>query len=147
MDVQQHLSTWTCISKRKSKATVWVKRHHFPIAFQNSSWLRTEASLAKARLQCCTPQLWRAKALEALSCWSGFKADDCGSEKVFANGSTLRHWELSETGKRGEANMAYIWNKFQLFKNNIIEQVWNDSKPGLRKKNKSKLDLRPTWDL
>lgn len=113
-------------------------RHYFPTAFQNSSWLHTGASLAKAQLQCCTLQLWWAKALEALSCWSGFKADDYGSEEVCANGCTLRHGKLSETGKWGEASVAYIWNKFQLFKNHIIEQVWNELKPGLREKNQQK---------
>lgn len=144
MDVQQHLSTCTRISKRKNKATLWITRHYFPIALQNSSWLHTEASLAKVWLQCCTPQLWWAKALEALGCWSGFKADN--SEEFCANSCTLRHWELPETGKQGEANVAYIWNNFQLWKKN---HYWTDVEwlKTLFEKNKTKLNLNPTWNL
>lgn len=111
-----HLSTWTWIGKRKTKAMVCPMIHYFPIVFQIlgvalSSWLHIEASLAKARLQGCTLQLWWAKALEALGCWSGFKADKCGSEQVCENVCTLRTGIYQRLAGSGEANIAYIWNK------------------------------------
>lgn len=120
-----HLSTWTCIGKRKTKAMVCPMIHCFPIVFQNS-WLctfflashwgffgKSMAALlhpaAKAGVQ---QKLWWAKALEALGRWSGFKADDCGSEQVCENVCTLRTGNYRRLAGSREANMAYTWNKF-----------------------------------
>lgn len=134
MDVQQNLSTWTRVGKRKNKATVWVMRHYFPIAFQNSSWLRTEASLAKARLQCSprssgeqSPGSFRLP--ERFQSWLWLSRSLC--KQLYPTAlEAIGDWQT------GAANVAYIWNKFQVFKNNVMERVCKELKLGLTKQNR-----------
>lgn len=109
-----HLSTWTCISKRKTKAMVCQMIHYFPTVFQNS-WLHTfflasrwgffgksmAAVLHSAALVSKSPGSFRLlEWFQSWWMWLWTSLWKC---------LYTTHWELSGSG---EANMACTWNKF-----------------------------------
>lgn len=109
-----HLSTWTWIGKRKTKAMVCPMIHYFPIVFQNS-WHRTfflashwgffgkstAAVLHPAALASKSPGSFRLlEWFQSWQMWLWTSLWKC----LYAT-----HWDLSETGRQwGSQRCLYL---------------------------------------
>lgn len=112
-----HLSTWTCIGKRKTKATVWTMFCYFPIVFQNS-WLHTFflashwGFFGKRMATLLHPAALVSKSPGSFRLLEWFQSWRLCLWTSLWKCLYAMHWELSKTGRQQEANVAYIWNKF-----------------------------------